>query len=72
MSKRIILDWFFQLTPEQIIDGINAIYDNSTFEYLLETNSPGLVIVLDMKMQEIAFLWLESHKDEFLTRMSYS
>ena len=71
MSKKLILNEFFKLDKNDIINGINAIYDKNIFDALLNEKSNALDIVFDFKLQEIAYLWIECEKDELLTRLNY-
>lgn len=66
-----IIDMFFSLNPDQIIDGIDSLYDIELADKLYSENDDAIFVYLDTKLQEIAFLWMECGKDELLTRLSY-
>lgn len=71
MEKNKIIDMFFTLNPDQIIDGLDSIYDMELVDKLYDNVDDAMFIYLDTRLQEIALLWMECEKDELLTRLSY-
>jgi len=67
--------YFNSLSDEEICIGLNCVHDSEYFVKIRQTSlhkaAIGSSFILAVKLQDLAFLWLDCHKDRILTRLRY-
>jgi hypothetical protein len=60
---------FFTLTPEQVYQGLDLVYDFDKQQLANKTNDPLLSFAFDTRLQKLAVLWLDSGEDMLMTKL---